>query len=228
MFCFDSGMSSATVHSVARRTARLACLLVGLASLDVAVAQDSGPAVVAQDAVAPLEYESEIGQALGEHAQGNYEQAREHFLRAHAVYPNARTLRGLGKVEFELRDYRRATEYLEAALSSPVRPLPPDLRDEVQRLLTRARAEAERAPVALNSSHAVAPGPRVERSVGDSASPIQQERASAATPVYRKWWVWTITGAAVAGVVTAVVLATRDPEVRTRPVPGGSRVLENP
>lgn len=88
----------------------------------------------------PPEYEGEISAAVDEHDAGHFEAARAHFIRAHEVFPNARTLRGLGKVEFELRNYVVAQQYLEQALTSPVRPLPDELREEVAQLLTRALA----------------------------------------------------------------------------------------
>jgi len=85
-------------------------------------------------------YEHAIDQAVDEHDRGNFEEAREHFREAHDDFPNARTYRGLGKVEFELRNYGESVKYLSEALLSPVRPLDRDLRREVEALLQRARA----------------------------------------------------------------------------------------
>lgn len=50
----------------------------------------------------PAGYRDAIDTALQEMGLGNYEEAREQFARAHALSPNARTLRGLGISEFEL------------------------------------------------------------------------------------------------------------------------------
>jgi len=94
----------------------------------------------ANDAELAAEYERAIAQAVGEHERGHFEEAREHFRESHALSPSARTLRGLGMVEFELRNYGESVHFLEAALASTVRPLPPDLHAEVSRLLERARA----------------------------------------------------------------------------------------
>ena len=88
----------------------------------------------------PRGYEHAIELAVDEHERGHFEEAREHFREAHELYPNARTLRGLGKVEFELRNYGESVKFLSEALASDVRPLGPELRGEVETLLDRARA----------------------------------------------------------------------------------------
>ncbi|HEY6881848.1 MAG TPA: tetratricopeptide repeat protein [Polyangiales bacterium] len=92
------------------------------------------------DASVPAAYETEIGAAVDAHDRGHFAEARTHFLRAHEVFPNARTSRGLGKVEFELGDYAAAERHLQQALASSVRPLSEELRVEVVQLLARARA----------------------------------------------------------------------------------------
>lgn len=54
----------------------------------------------------------------------------------------------------------------------------------------------------------------LERMV-DGLAPRPVRSAVAATPWYRRWWVWTAVGVAVAGAVTTTVILTRD----TRPEP---------
>jgi tetratricopeptide (TPR) repeat protein len=90
------------------------------------------------DAAHDPAYEAEIEAALVEYERGNFLESREHFRLAHAARPSARTLRGLGKVEFELRHYVEARGFLGAALDSADNPLDAELRAEVERLLTRA------------------------------------------------------------------------------------------
>jgi tetratricopeptide (TPR) repeat protein len=94
----------------------------------------------ATDLELAAKYEHAIAQAVDEHERGNFAEAREHFREAHALEPSARTLRGLGMVEFELRNYGESVHFLEAALASETKTLPPDLHEEVARLLERARA----------------------------------------------------------------------------------------
>jgi len=86
----------------------------------------------------PAGYRALIGEALAEYDRGNSAEARALFMRAHAVNPSARTLRGLGLASFELRDYRAAIEYLDQSLASTVNPLGGTLRESTQVLLDKA------------------------------------------------------------------------------------------
>ncbi len=88
----------------------------------------------------PAGYREAVEQALNEYGLKNYEEASALFARAHALYPNARTFRGLGMAAFELRRYAESVGYLEAALGSQIKPLDDALRAETQSLLARARS----------------------------------------------------------------------------------------
>jgi tetratricopeptide (TPR) repeat protein len=86
----------------------------------------------------PSGYRVAINEALAEYKAGHFEEARALFAEAHGIYPNARTLRGLGMTAYELRRYRESIEYLDDALASPVKPLDGRLRTETESLLSRA------------------------------------------------------------------------------------------
>jgi tetratricopeptide (TPR) repeat protein len=98
----------------------------------------------AKDAPSPPGYDAAIDQALAEFERGNFVDAREHFLRAHKILPNARTLRALGKAEFELKSYADAVAHLQLSLDSLVRPLTTQQRLETQVLLERAHRHLAR------------------------------------------------------------------------------------
>lgn len=87
----------------------------------------------------PAGYKEAITHAVSELEAGNFPEAREEFRRAHAILPNARTLRGLGTVEFELRNYAECVRLLQEALASTVKPLEGQLRAEAEALLKRAQ-----------------------------------------------------------------------------------------
>jgi tetratricopeptide (TPR) repeat protein len=95
------------------------------------------------------EYTQRVNEALAEFEMNHFEEAREQFKRAHELYPNARTLRGLGMVEFELRHYQISIRFLEQALESTVKPLSDSLRAETQDLLGRARGYVGELRVAV-------------------------------------------------------------------------------
>jgi hypothetical protein len=88
----------------------------------------------------PIEYRTLVGEALAEFDRGHFAESRALFLRAHALKPSARTLRGLGIASFELREYRATIAYMEQALASKERPLDDDLRAKTELLLSRSNA----------------------------------------------------------------------------------------
>jgi tetratricopeptide (TPR) repeat protein len=126
----------------------------------------------ASSAAAPVEYRDLIDTALGEYQAGNFAEARALFLRAHAQFPNARSLRGLGMVEFELKNYADCVRWLELALAETERQLEGDMRNRTAELLTRARTFVDEVRVQVlpedvagafltidGVAHAPSPGP---------------------------------------------------------------------
>jgi hypothetical protein len=83
-------------------------------------------------------YAELIEGALREYRAHRFHEARSLFAQAHAVFPNARTLRGLGLVEFELRNYVESAALLQRALAEPERALTGSLRSETEQLWMRA------------------------------------------------------------------------------------------
>ncbi len=88
----------------------------------------------------PPGYRKAIDEAIREFSDHNFVEARALFARAHELSPSARTERGLGMAEFELKNYGACVMHLEAALASPVRPLSEKLRADTERMLERANA----------------------------------------------------------------------------------------
>lgn len=84
-------------------------------------------------------YRELIDQALSEFRHRNWPEARVLFRRAHDLHPNARTLRGMGIVSYEMRDYVAAVVALSGALSDSRQPLTDAQRKECETLLGRAR-----------------------------------------------------------------------------------------
>lgn len=115
----------------------LVAVLGGQAAL--VSAQAKPPAQAPSDAAESAEYKQAVDAALEEYKLQHFEEARSLFERAHAIDPNARTLRGLGMVEFERRQYVRAAELLEAALASKKKPLTEEQRKAVEELLGRTK-----------------------------------------------------------------------------------------
>lgn len=102
----------------------------------------------------PTGYRQLVADALAEHEAEHFEEARALMLRAHALFPNARTLRGLGMVSFELREYAESVQQLTDALASNVRPLEGELREQTVALLARARSFVGRLDLRVQPSDA--------------------------------------------------------------------------
>jgi hypothetical protein len=96
--------------------------------------------VRAQEEPAPsAEYKDLIDQALLEFKHKNWPEARVLFRRAYELSPNARPMRGMGIVSYEMRDYVQAVRDLSAALADTRQALTEQQRSECQNLLARAR-----------------------------------------------------------------------------------------
>jgi hypothetical protein len=113
----------------------------------------SAPAA-AQSTQEPSDYQRAVQQALHEYDLGNFNEAKAFFVQAHAISPNARTLRGLGMSSYELRTYVEAIGYFEQALSSTERPLTVAMRGEISQLLQQARTFITRLRVDLEPATA--------------------------------------------------------------------------
>ncbi len=111
--------------------------------------------VAAQPAAEPAAYRPLVEEAVAEYEASNFEEARSLFTKAIAIYPSARALRGLGMVEFELRNYGDSAADLERALASEAQPLQGELRAEAERLLTRARGFLARVNVSVEPASAI-------------------------------------------------------------------------
>jgi tetratricopeptide (TPR) repeat protein len=97
----------------------------------------------------PSGYDEAVSRGFRAFEAGDYATARAGFLEAHAIYPNARTLRALGKSEYELSHYVEAFAYLEDALRSDERPLTPEQRAEAEVLCDELRGMVARFTVSL-------------------------------------------------------------------------------
>lgn len=99
-------------------------------------------------------YRALTDNAVEEHALGHYSEARALFAQAHAIYPNARTLRGMGVASFEERLYVDAIRLLKAALVHPVKPLTAAQREATEALIRRSSSFVVRVRIALSPRHA--------------------------------------------------------------------------
>jgi tetratricopeptide (TPR) repeat protein len=142
----------------------LLVLLLGWASAVFAQAPAAPSAAAAGPEPAPsaadpppevqAQYRDVVERAVIEYDAGRWAEARALFLRAHELWPSARTLRTLGMTSFELRAYAQALQELQGALDDARRPLPEDQRAQVVALIDQARAFVGRYRVQVSPPEA--------------------------------------------------------------------------
>jgi hypothetical protein len=128
--------------------------------------------LVTQARAEPADYRETVDEAVREFAAQNFEEARVLFVRAHQLFPNARTERGLGLVAFELRDYGECILRLEAALHAEVRPLDAALRADTKELLARAKQFVGRVLIRTLPAHASVSVDGIARVERDESQPL--------------------------------------------------------
>lgn len=100
------------------------------------------------------EYEELTKKGILEYELGHWAEAKAHFSRAHALFPNARTLRALGLIAFETRSYVEALDQLERALASQQKPLTEEMRTQVTSLAGDASSFVARFALVLDPADA--------------------------------------------------------------------------
>jgi hypothetical protein len=117
---------------------------LGFAPLQIGLAEPASAA----------SYEETIRHAVEEYSLGHWTEARFFFARAHALNPNARTLRGLGLTCYESRNYVEAIGYFNQALQSAEQPLTDKMRADIAQLLQQAQQFVTRVIVTLDPARA--------------------------------------------------------------------------
>lgn len=139
-------------------------VVAGSQDLDPCQPEPAGSQASSGSGDTPPGYRALLRRGVCEYSRYNYAEARAAFKAAHDLYPNARTLRGLGKSEYELRNYGAAIEYLEKALVSQVLPLPPELRQSTQYVLEAAKGYVARLELEVSpaNAHIMIDGQRID------------------------------------------------------------------
>lgn len=117
----------------------LRCLRLGLLMAVVSLALSGAlepPFARAEASESP--YQALVREAIEEFDHGNWDEAYGLFVQAHALRPNARTLRGMGFAALEARRYVRARRHLQDALSEVRSALTKQQRVDVEKALVTA------------------------------------------------------------------------------------------
>jgi hypothetical protein len=143
-----------------------ALFVLGAVPSSVKAAEDSMDAPDGESPAVKKAYRKAIKDGVAEYDDHHFEEALSYFRRAHEIYPNARTFRGIGMASFELRDYVAAVRNLAAALRDQRKPLSADQRKETEDLLERGRLFVAVYTVKVSPS---------ETQVTIDANPVERE-----------------------------------------------------
>jgi hypothetical protein len=156
-------------------------------------------------------------------AAGRYGEALDMFAKLYAETLHPVYLRNIGRCQQKLREPQKAIDafhdYLakEKKISAEERAEIDGYIKEMEALRDEQARQAQApvvpiAPVAppgpgpaAPPPYAPPPGPEPTSTASASLVAQPSPAPSASTPVYKKWWFWTIIGAAVAGGVVAAV-----------------------
>jgi tetratricopeptide (TPR) repeat protein len=134
-------MSSPSIDIPLARVLPVVTMLFALAAAPSAAraVEDLMDAPDGESAAVKKAYRKAIKDGVAEYDDHHFEEALSYFRRAHQIYPNARTFRGIGMASFELRDYVAAVRNLRAALQEERKPLSAEQRKETEDLLERCK-----------------------------------------------------------------------------------------
>ncbi len=155
-------------------------------------AQTSGPSKT------DSEFEQQLQMAAAHYEKGHYQDAMLALQNAYELQPLPRLLCNIGQAYRKLGNHRSAVAQYEQCLNSDP-DVDPAYRSEVENYIADRRQQwsSKARPASGNGS---APNPN--RVIAGSAESKQQQPCSEPaekTPLYKKWWLWTVVGVAVAG-----------------------------
>lgn len=128
------------------------------------------------------------------------DEAQRAYERAYALCRDPKLLYNLGRAVHKAGQPAKAAGYYQHYLATRVETDPVQIQ-RAQQFLAQAQREAAASPA---GSLGLTPAPGWPRDAGTSP-----------TPVYKKWWLWTLVGVGVAGVAVGVGLgvAARRPDL---------------
>src|SRR5262249_42601822 len=134
---------------------------------------------------------------------GRFDEALKKYEQAYELNPGPKTLFNMAQVHRQLKNHERAVffygSYLNLRPNAPNRPeVERIIAEEKPRLEEQRKAEALAKEKAAQAAAALRPAPPPVVVVAPPPPPPPPSR-----PWYRRWYVWTAVGAAVAGGIAA-------------------------
>jgi tetratricopeptide (TPR) repeat protein len=207
------------------RSARV-ILVVTVAALLSAPARAQAPRSSAEEARRHFEDGSK------HYHLGEFTQAAEEYKAAYKARPDPVFLYNIAQAYRLANDFQQALFFYRSYLTSqPDTPNRAEIEERIHKLETQVAQQ--RALSTAPPTDAVAPGNQPKGSTApgeakpeatsltstpaDATVVAQADSGPRRTPIYKKWWLWTIVGVAVAGAVVGVSVG-----VATHPTTTGS------
>ena len=135
---------------------------------------------------------------------GRSEAALDEYQKAYQRLPVPRLLYSIARLQHRLGQSRAALASYERFLTTTLAD-DEELRQKAREYKAQLLASPLPPEPAASTTGEHAPSSAVPLT---SAAPVHQ-------PIYKKWWLWTLVGAAAAGAITATVVATypREPTI---------------
>ena len=191
----------------------LKILLITMVSALCIARVEAKPADVSKTSEAKLRYES----GLAHFNLQEYKQSIEDFEAAYRLKPDPVFLYNLAQAHRLSENAERALYFYRAYLRSSTNP--PNRHEVEGRIETLEKLLAEKQQLAKPPDHTLPPydgktpqptpepAPIVGPTPTSAPVVVQPVRhADSRTPVYKKWWLWTIVGVAVVGAAVGVGL----------------------
>ncbi len=172
-------------------------------------------------------------QAELEYKLGRFDDALRLFSKAYETKPIPGFLFNIGQCHFNLKNWERAVFFYQGYLrdlpNAPNRAAADSQLaiawhefQKQQRLARKNKTDAPAdtaTPAPIPPKQIVAAPSAPEPATAPASAPAPAPEVEASTPVYKKWWLWTIVGVVVAGgAATAVALVLTQP-TKTAPAP---------
>jgi tetratricopeptide (TPR) repeat protein len=208
----------------------LILVLLAWAAAPSARAQQSSPAAPATSEDRTEEAKGLFNAGRASFDAGRYADALEYFQRSYAISGKPALLYNIGLAFDRLREDEKALQaydqYLTQAPDAPNRSEVETRAAAIREALSRRQAApAATAPTPEQTAHAAPSATAPAQPVATQPIPEAEERDSGEGGLLTKWWFWTAVGVAVAGGVTATVVALGGGDEDPKPIQPGSGVI---
>ena len=171
-------------------------------------------AQTANTSKAESEFDQQLQMAAAHYEQGRYQDSILALQNAYELQPLPRLLCNIGQAYRKLGNHRAAVAQYDLCLKSDPE-IDPTYRAEVESYITERRQmwAAKSRAGATESPKAGSGTPPVDK--GAVTQPCSSPTAQ--TPVYKKWWLWTIVGLVVAGGAVGLGVGLTQPQAAPLP-----------